>query len=311
MDNEKVIVFAIGLFFFLFFSGCTNQTTTTLPEYTKNAIEAKPVNQNQQNQQTQKEINNQDIKNLSYIQTEPKMNETQNKSNILKSEEIEPITNDSEYLEKEKTTENLQIEQINREINVSLSPDSTNGRKSSPFCDIKVSPLIVTKWEEATISVYGNSYDQNLYFNCGEEKRFAGKGGIFRRDSICQFNKTGIIKQSVWLEDQECAYTYLCVLEPSKKNKKICTIFEENEILTDFSSNYYARVFIANFDKEDEITVNCLNKSVSYKVLDFLPTLKNGFFYLSCENMPIESDKDKVWIKIGENICEKDNFINK
>ncbi|MCX8163628.1 MAG: hypothetical protein N3D10_03700 [Candidatus Micrarchaeota archaeon] len=284
----------VGFLFFL--AGCLGQPSSSskVEELAKDSITVDISNNNSFSEQKDSEETN--FNKSKYQQLEPKEKE---ETNITQIKEIElNLTNISEYQQEEQKKEQKIIK---AEVQGAIALDETLAKISSNICKIEVFPRLILKGNEATVSIYANSFNQEVYYNCAEQKKFAGKNGIFRRESICKFDKEGLLKQKVWLDEEECASVVVFVANKSLDNF-YCILFDKN--ITEENNAFFiysAKVFVLNFNSTDEITLSCANKTISKKISDYITLSNFGFFNITCSNI---LDTSEIKLKVGNYSCE-------
>jgi|GEM_PF-5413385 len=265
----------IALLIILVLFGCLEQKNTSNQLIAENKQAQAIEKQNQENQdinQTSKIIN---------LTLENQTNQTtqqQNQQILNQTIEVE-ILNQSQ--EQENTT-NLEIKNFEPKIEIDLKAYPFVISTSNKNCKISISPNILEPGQEVKTEVYINAYYAEAFYDCANEKKFAGSNGIFRQMSICKFLNEGIFKQSTYIGEDECAYTYVFVVSPLNKNKKMCKLIEQSTQEQDGISEYKLRLFVYKFEQDEKLIVRCNNKTKEILLKELFPTSDYGMIDITC-----------------------------
>ncbi|MEM3361911.1 MAG: hypothetical protein QXG16_01165 [Candidatus Anstonellaceae archaeon] len=270
------LYFSFFLVIFFIFSGCVTQSNSssksTLENLKKDALEVNIA----QTKEEESKITQNDSPLNKYQQLQPNNSEEEfSLDNITIN-----FTNNSEYVEED----DFKIKPVEFIISGYISLDPTNAKKDSPICKIEVKPMIIQKGQEASVIIYANSFNQNVYYSCSDKIKLAGSNGIFRKESICKFDEEGLLKQKIFFDDVECASSPVYVAK--NLNDFYCAVFDQNKSQDLFGNyNYFAKLFVFNFNSSDEIVLSCGNFTVKKRIYDELLTSNFGVFDFGCYNL--------------------------
>ena len=289
MLNLKYIIVGITMIFLVLF-GCLEQKNTTPDQSILSNIQdltiPKPAEEVEEINQTSKIINiSQEFDQTNKI-TQEQQQEIQNQNIEMEILNETQIPQELDYLEQKYFEPKI-------DIFVEAYPFVIS--RSTKDCKISISPNILEPYQEVKTEVYINAYYSEAFYDCGNQKKFAGRNGLFRQMSFCKFLDKGIFKQSTYIDDKECAYTYAIVVSAAHKNEKICNVVEQaREDLEDFYK-YKLRLFLYNFGQDEKLLLQCNNKTKEISIKELFPTVSYGMIDALCiADMTINNFNAKV-----------------